>query len=75
MQSHSKIIIGQMSGKTQLPLPAAEKKSEGEEPADGGGETDLLVLESSVVDWSHQVRRLPAASRDAFAVVADGRLR
>ena len=54
LKNQSKIIIGQMSGKTQLPLPE-HGGDQAEESSGVQREKELLALETAVVDWSHQV--------------------
>lgn len=49
LKSSTAVMVGQIKGRTQLPLPAAK----------GDTETELVhTFESCVIDWTHQVQDL-----------------
>jgi dynein heavy chain len=58
LQLHAKVVAGQMSGKTRLPLPSSINylfEADAAKHVADSEEHLLLQLESMVIQWSHQV--------------------
>ncbi|XP_069510616.1 dynein axonemal heavy chain 9 [Ambystoma mexicanum] len=59
LKSNVFVVVGQVRGKTLLPLPAGSEKVEYIENENGGDHFDKAIIhaiESAIIEWSHQIR-------------------
>ncbi|XP_039595259.1 dynein heavy chain 9, axonemal [Polypterus senegalus] len=70
------VVVGQVRGKTLLPLPAGAEKveyaaSEAEKSSDFVDKSIVHAIESTVIDWSHQIRQV--LKRDSSEPLLEGK--
>ncbi|XP_018428848.1 PREDICTED: dynein beta chain, ciliary-like [Nanorana parkeri] len=75
LKSSLSVMVGQVRGKTLLPLPSGSERVEDieyeSEKSDNLGKTIVHEIESAIIQWSHQVRGV--LNRDSSEQILQGR--